>query len=67
MYGLVVCGDLRTLMLNQLWTHLINFYVDQELIFTGEVENLLRMDLVSSNAPKYAIPVNKKYQEHHEE
>ena len=40
-FGLVVCGNVTTLLKDQLWTELIRFFDENELIFSGRIDALV--------------------------
>ena len=40
-YGLVICGNVTTLLNDELWTELIRFFDENELIFSGRFDALV--------------------------
>ena len=57
-YGLVVCGNAGTLLKDPLWTDLLKFFDDDELVYSGELHNLEKENLRIESS--YRIHNNRK-------
>ena len=60
-YGLIVCGNINTLLSSRLWSKLLYFYAKKNLIYNGEFENLFQVEVELGEDAEYTIKRNKKY------
>jgi hypothetical protein len=60
-YGLIVCGNLITLLSSRLWSKLIYFYAKQNLLFTGNFEKLERLEVELGPDSEFNLEKKKKY------
>lgn len=60
-YGLVVCANVTTLLSDPLWTGLVKYFDDQELVFKGEITGLIKEKLKIGQVLKMNMNKHKKY------
>ena len=59
--GLIVCGQIDTLLRSYLWSKLLYFYGSKDLIFTGKLERLKRVKIQLGENSKYSVERKMKY------
>ena len=60
-YGLVICANVTTLLSDPLWTGLVKYFDDQELVFKGEINALVKEKLKIGQVLKMNMNKHGKY------